>query len=53
MDHSDELRTLTLWKAHRLSDDRWSLHVTANYRITFEVNDKARTVAILDLEDYH
>ena len=53
MDHSDELRTLALWKAHRLSDGRWSLHVTANYRLTFEVNDMARTVAILDLEDYH
>ena len=53
MDHSDELRTLALWKAHRLSDGRWSLHVTANYRMTFEVNDEARTIAILDLEDYH
>ena len=53
MDHSDELRTLALWKAHCLSDGRWSLHVTANYRMTFEVNDKARTINILDLEDYH
>ena len=52
MDHSDELRTLALWKAHCLSDGRWSLHVTANYRMTFEVNDNARTITILDLEDY-
>jgi toxin HigB-1 len=53
IDHSDELRTLELWKAHRLSDGRWSLHVTANYRLTFQVNDEARTITILDLEDYH
>ena len=53
MDHSDELQSLTLWKAHLLSDGRWSLHVTANYRMTFEVDDKARTTTILDLEDYH
>jgi toxin HigB-1 len=53
MDHSDELRTLEIWKAHRLSDGRWSLHVTANYRMTFLVDDEARTINILDLEDYH
>jgi toxin HigB-1 len=53
MDHSDELRTLELWKAHRLSNCRWSLHVTANYRLTFQVDDEARTINILDLEDYH
>jgi toxin HigB-1 len=53
MDHSDELRALNLWKAHRLSDARWSLHVTANYRMTFLADDEARTITILDLEDYH
>ena len=53
MDHSDELRSLALWKSHRLSDGRWSLHVTANDRMTFEANDLARTITILDLEDYH
>lgn len=53
MEHSDDLRLLALWKAHRLSDGRWSLHVTANYRLTFEVNDQTQTVTILDLEDYH
>ncbi|QGN55081.1 type II toxin-antitoxin system RelE/ParE family toxin [Novosphingobium sp. Gsoil 351] len=53
MDHSDELRTLALGKAHRLSDSRWSLHVIANYRMTFDVNDVTRTITILDLEDYH
>ncbi len=53
MEHSSECRNLQFWKAHQLSDDRWSFHVTANYRLTFTVDDKAREINILDLEDYH
>ena len=53
MEHSDEFRNLGFWKTHQLSDDRWSFHVTANYRLTFEVDDKAQEIRILDLEDYH
>lgn len=53
MSHSDEFRDLAFWKAHQLSDDRWSFHVTANYRLTFVVDDKAHEIRILDLEDYH
>lgn len=53
MSHSDEFRDLAFWKAHRLSDDRWSFHVTANYRLTFAVDDAAQEISILDLEDYH
>ena len=53
MTHSDELRDLVFWKVHRLSDDRWSFHVTANYRLTFAVDDEEQEVRILDLEDYH
>ncbi len=53
MAHSDECRNLAFWKAHQLSDDRWSFHVTANYRLTFAVDDEAGEVRILDLEDYH
>ena len=53
MSHSDEFRDLAFWKAHQLSDDRWSFHVTANYRLTFMVDDEAQEVRILDLEDYH
>ena len=53
MQHSDECRALAFWKAHRLSDGRWSFHVTANWRLTFEVDDKAREIRILDIEDYH
>jgi toxin HigB-1 len=53
MAHSDEFRDLAFWKAHRLSDNRWSFHVTANYRMTFAVDDIAQEISILDLEDYH
>ena len=53
MAHSDECRALQFWKAHQLSDRRWSFHVTANYRLTFEVDDEAQEIRILDLEDYH
>jgi toxin HigB-1 len=53
MNQSEELRTLAFWKAHQLSDDRWSFHVTANWRMTFAVNDEANEITILDLEDYH
>jgi toxin HigB-1 len=53
MVHSDECRNLAFWKAHQLSDDRWSFHVTANYRLTFAVDDTAQEIRILDLEDYH
>lgn len=53
MEHSDEFRSLSFWKAHQLSDGRWSFHVTANYRLTFAVDDAAGEISILDLEDYH
>ena len=53
MSHSDEFRNLSFWKPHQLSDDRWSFHVTANYRLTFAVDDAAQEIRILDLEDYH
>jgi proteic killer suppression protein len=53
LSHSDEFRDLAFWKPHQLSDDRWSFHVTANYRLTFAVDDEAQEIRILDLEDYH
>ena len=53
MTHSDECRNLQFWRAHQLSDKRWSFHVTANYRLTFEADDEAQEIRILDLEDYH
>ena len=50
----DELRTLHVWKAHRLTGDRkgtWALHVTANWRLTFRVQDDE--LIEVNLEDYH
>lgn len=46
---------LQVWKAHQLTGDRkgtWSLAVTRNWRITFEVNE-ASEIENLDFEDYH
>lgn len=51
--HSEEFRSLPFWKPHQLSDGRWSFHVTANWRLTFEVDDAAAEIRVLDLEDYH
>ena len=43
------------WGAHPLTGDQageWSLTVTKNWRMTFRLNEE-RTIADLDLEDYH
>jgi toxin HigB-1 len=51
-----ELKTPVLrWKAHQLSGERagtWALSVTANWRLTFTVDDRGR-LCDLTLEDYH
>jgi len=42
------------WRIHRLTSDRagtWSVSVSGNWRITFNVEDDA--VTDLNLEDYH
>jgi toxin HigB-1 len=42
------------WCVHQLSGDRagtWSISVSGNWRITFEVEDDE--ILHLDLEDYH
>jgi toxin HigB-1 len=42
------------WRMHQLSGDRagtWSISVSGNWRITFEVEDDE--ILRLDLEDYH
>jgi proteic killer suppression protein len=42
------------WRVHQLSGDRagtWSISVSGNWRITFNVDDD--TVTDLNLEDYH
>ena len=52
--NESDLRAIRHWKAHQLSGPRkktWSLHVTANWRLTFTIeNDEIRN---LNLEDYH
>jgi proteic killer suppression protein len=56
MDDENELGTIPVWKAHRLTGDRkgvWSLHVTKNWRLTFWIDRPTGEVRDVDLEDYH
>ena len=51
----NELRAVTVWKAHTLTGDRkgtWSLSVTRNQRLTFRI-DAERMICDVNLEDYH
>lgn len=50
----EEVRTVPTWKAHRLTGNRrgtWSLHVSRNWRLTFEIDGDE--IADVSLEDYH
>jgi proteic killer suppression protein len=50
----DGLRGLPGWRLHRLAGDRagtWSISVSGNWRITFELIDDE--IHRLNLEDYH
>jgi toxin HigB-1 len=52
----EELRALPHWNAHRLEGrrrDTWSLTVTRNWRLTFQIDDEALEIIDLDYEDYH
>jgi proteic killer suppression protein len=56
MDDPEELKALSVWKAHLLSGDRkgtWSLTVTRNWRLTFGVDTDEQENCDLNLEDYH
>lgn len=56
LEHTDELRGLTTWKAHLLTGDRakvWSFFVTRNWRLTFWIDEATATICDLNLEDYH
>ena len=49
-----EVRGPPGWRVHQLAGDRagtWSISVSGNWRITFEVQDDE--ILHLDLEDYH
>ncbi len=50
----EEVRDVPTWKAHRLTGTRrgtWSLHVSRNWRLTFEI--EGEEIANVNLEDYH
>jgi proteic killer suppression protein len=56
MESEDELRALPAWKPHQLSGDRkgtWALHVTKNWRMTFQIDRQGIEIIDLDYEDYH
>ncbi len=56
MQNPEELRSLPAWKVHTLSGDRkgtWSLHVTRNRRLTFNIDVAEREIHDVNLEDYH
>lgn len=56
MQSESELRQVTSWKAHVLSGDRkgtWSLFVTKNWRMTFQINGADVEIVDLNYEDYH
>lgn len=51
----DELHVPPNYGAHQLTGDRagtWSLFVSRNWRIPFDIND-ALAIEDIDLEDYH
>ena len=54
MQRPSDLRAFPLWKAHQFTGDRkgiWSLHVTRNWRLTFQIMDGE--ILELNYEDYH
>ena len=54
MQDPEKLRAFPLWKARKLTGDRkgvWSLHVTRNWRLTFQIKDGE--ILDVDYEDYH
>lgn len=56
MEHPRELHGLPHWKAHVLTGDRrgtWSLSVSKNWRITFQLDEGTDEICDLDFEDYH
>ena len=39
------------WRVHQLTGNRWSISVSGNWRLTFEI--RQGEICNLDLEDYH
>lgn len=56
MEREDELLAVPSWKAHQLTGGRkgiWSLFVTKNWRMTFQIDADEIEIINLDYEDYH
>ena len=56
MDGADELKSIASWRAHQLSGGRrgtWALHVTPDWRITFQIDETGLAITELNYEDYH
>ena len=56
MEREEELLSVPIWRAHRLTGDRrgtWSLSVTANWRLTFRIDREEMEIVDLNYEDYH
>ena len=51
-----QLATVPSWRLHLLepkNQQRWSMWVSGNYRLTFRLNPASNEVLDVDLEDYH
>ena len=56
MEREEEIRTVPGWKAHLLTGDRkgtWSLFITKNWRMTFQIDASEIEIIDLNYEDYH
>jgi len=56
MADESELHAVPAWKAHRLTGDRrghWSLSVTRNWRLIFDIDRAELEIVDLDYRDYH
>ena len=58
LNHIQEIQDIALpsLNLHRLKGklkNLWSITVQANWRITFEFNEKTKDVYIVDYQDYH
>ena len=56
MEREEEVLTIRSWRAHRLSGRRkgtWSLMVTGNWRLAFQIDSKQSAIVELNYEDYH
>ena len=49
MENAEELHSIPIWKAHRMTGDRkgtWSFHVTRNWRLTFRIDTDEHEISI-------